>query len=214
MAGHHLSLALWRFRDTVLARPPSLFSWLRPSCPPVGRESRNRQTDGSWPLDSRQKGPSNFQILCLCDGSSPSPVLPQPTLSLSLLLRPHTMQPSGPCRDVRTALLHECPGPPPRSGSCTALRGLITSLSCPHPGQPGLWPQTGQPTLLLWDRSWQASSMLGTRSLCPLPCPFCSSLGHGEQGKTTRERGRKAPAMPQGPGSTSHHHSKGCPRGS
>lgn len=47
--------------------------------PPVGRESRNRQTE-SWPLDSRQKGPSNFQIVCLCDGSGPSPLLPQLSL--------------------------------------------------------------------------------------------------------------------------------------
>lgn len=84
-------------------------------------------------------------------------------------------------------------GPPARSGSCIALIRLITSLSCPHLGQPVHWLQKGQPTLLIADRSWQASSMLSTHRLCPLTCPFCSSLGHGEQGKTTRER-KKGPS--------------------
>lgn len=54
-------------------------AWIRASSPPGGRESRNRQTD-SWPLDSRQKGPSSFQVVCLCDESSLSPLLPQLTL--------------------------------------------------------------------------------------------------------------------------------------
>lgn len=44
----------------------------------------------------------------------------------------------------------------------------------------------------------QASSILSTHSLCPLAWPFCSSLGHGEQGKVRRGRGRKVPACPSG----------------
>lgn len=44
-----------------------------------GQREQKQQTD-SWPLDSRQKGPSNFQTVFLCDGSGLSPLLPQLTL--------------------------------------------------------------------------------------------------------------------------------------
>lgn len=88
MAAYHLlSLALWRFRESVPVRSSSLSSWLGEWAGSDHHlfqwaESRNRQTD-RWPWDSRRKGPFNFQTVCL-RWCSPNPVFPQLPLQLVL----------------------------------------------------------------------------------------------------------------------------------
>lgn len=72
---------------------------------PSGRESRNRQT-GSWPLDSRQKGPFKFQIVCLCD-RSPVPSTSSSPFSLSPLVLIPTHAGEQSLQRVRPLLLHE-----------------------------------------------------------------------------------------------------------
>lgn len=154
-----------------------------------------RQTAGPW---TRGRKALLTSKLYACDWSSRNPLLPQLTLQLvPSFLTPNCAAKLSLSR-LRTVLLREWIwgvllgrsfiAHPSSSRASTAYVWAKQYTGCRRDSQPCL---SGTGPL-------QASSIFGTHSLCPLAWIFCSSLGHGEQGKITRGRGRKAPACPSG----------------
>lgn len=179
--GHSVLLALGSGLDQTIISPSGQ------------RQQKQADRQLAPGLKARQKGPSNLQAVCLCDGSVQVPSSPSSPFSLSLLvLTPnHVAELSLQkvravplCEWIWVWLLH-------------SSSHLIMSLSCLHLGQAVHWLQKGQPTQPIWDRA-------PVSLLCPQhPQPLSPDLGPlffpgPERAREGHQRKRKkGPSVPQ-----------------